>query len=295
MKYPEMIDLHLHTTASDGTDSPEELIRNVRKAGVGLFAVTDHDGIRGALEVEQLLAQDPENDLLFIKGIEFSCRDEEGKYHILGYGYDSNYQPFLDVLRAAHENRLMKLDGRVAFLKEEFGFQFPDEEIEELKQLENPGKPHLANLMIRHGYASSIQEAMKDYLNKKKFPNVYIRPETAIQIIRDCGGVPVLAHPFYGDGSQLILGEEMEERLKRLIGYGLQGVENFYSGFTVKLTLQMLALAERYDLYVTAGSDYHGTNKLVPLGDTNLPSVTGAPVQLKRFLMHMFPDLSIPL
>ena len=295
MQYPEKIDLHMHTTASDGTDSPEEIIQNVRKAGIGLFAVTDHDGVKGALEVERRLSEDPENDLLFLKGIEFSCRDEDGKYHILGYQYDSSNQNFLEAIHAAHTNRLKKLEGRIAFLKEEFGFTFTEEEISGLKELENPGKPHLANLMIKHGYADSIPDAMKEFLNKKKFPNVYIRPETAIQIILESGGVPVLAHPFYGDGSQLILGEEMKARLEKLIGFGLQGVESFYSGFTVKLTKQMLEMAERYDLYVTAGSDYHGTNKMVPLGDTNLPSVTGAPVQLKRFLMKMFPDLTIPV
>ena len=292
MQCPEMMDLHMHTTASDGTDSPEEIIRNVRRAGIGLFAVTDHDGVKGALEVERRLSEDPENDLLFLKGIEFSCRDEEGKYHILGYQYDSKNAAFQDAIHAAHANRLKKLDGRLSFLKEEFGFSFSDEEIQKLKELENPGKPHLANLMIQHGYATSIPEAMKEFLNKKKFPNVYIRPETAIQIIKESGGTPVLAHPFYGDGSQLILGEEMEERLKRLIGYGLQGVEAFYSGFTGKLINQMLEMAARHDLFVTAGSDYHGTNKMVLLGDTNLPSVSEGPAQLKRFLQQMFPELS---
>ena len=108
MKFPENIDLHMHSTASDGTDSPEELIENVRNAGIGLFAVTDHDGIAGAVEVEKKLSEQPDNELMFVKGIEFSCRDEGGKYHILGYGYDAGNEALKNVVQEAHENRLSK-------------------------------------------------------------------------------------------------------------------------------------------------------------------------------------------
>ena len=295
MNYPEVIDLHIHTTASDGTDTPAELIQNIKKAGIGLFAVTDHDGIKGALEVKRLLSEDADNELRFIRGIEFSCRDEEGKYHILGYEYDSKNLDFLEAINVAHANRLRKLEGRLDFLKDEFGIVFPPEDISHLTDLENPGKPHVAKLLIKHGHASSMNEAMQEFLNKKKFKNVYIRPEKAIEIIKLSGGIPVLAHPFYGDGSQLIIGEEMEARLKKLIGFGLEGVEGFDSGFTNKLIGQMLEMAKKNDLFVTAGSDYHGTNKMIPLGDTNLPSVSEAPEGLKRFLMRVFPDLEIPL
>ena len=272
MKFPENIDLHMHSTASDGTDSPEELIENVRKAGIGLFAVTDHDGIAGAVEVEKKLSEQPDNELMFVKGIEFSCRDEGGKYHILGYGYDAGNEALKNVVQEAHENRLSKVKLRLDFLEQEYGFSFKQEDIDKLMKNHNPGKPHIANLMIRYGYASSIPEAMKEYLNKKKFPNAYIRPQTAIETILNSGGVPVLAHPSYGDGAQLIVGAEMRARIKRLLGYGLQGLEGYYSGFSPKLIREILGFAEEFDLYVTAGSDYHGKNKLVVLGDTNLPA-----------------------
>ena len=98
------------------------------------------------------------------------------------------------------------------------------------------------------------------------------------------GGIPVLAHPSYGSGEQLIIGEEMDRRLRRLMDFGLQGVEAFYSGFTPSLQAEMLAFAEKYDLFVTAGSDYHGTNKPVILGETNLSSDTPIPDGLLRFL-----------
>ena len=96
----------------------------------------------------------------------------------------------------------------------------------------------------------------------------YVRPEEAIKAILDSGGIPVLAHPFFGSGDQLIVGEEMEERLKHLLKYNLKGIECFYSGFTPKLIKQALDFASKYNLYVTAGSDYHGKNKLVELADT---------------------------
>lgn len=285
MNYPDKIDLHMHSTASDGTDSPEEIIANVKKAGIDLFAVTDHDGIAGALEVERLLKADPENlSLGFIRGIEFSCKDEFGKYHVLGYDYDPSSEELNRVVSLAHKNRLEKVNLRLEFLKEEFGFTFRQEDIEALLKNANPGKPHIANMMIRYGYASSIPQAMHDFLNKKKFPNSYISPEMAIQTILESGGVPILAHPVYGDGSQMILGDELKERIRRLMDFGLQGVEAYYSGFTPKLIRQMIFLSQIYRLYVTAGSDYHGSNKLVQLLDTNLETVKDGCPGLFRFL-----------
>lgn len=289
MSFPEIIDLHMHSTASDGTDTPAEIVGKVREAGIGLFSVTDHDGIAGAVEVERILENEKEEPLLFVKGIEFSCKDDGGKYHILGYNYDKDNETLNRVVQLAHENRLNKVMLRLDFLKTEFGFDFRQEDIDALLKNNNPGKPHIANMMIQYGYADSIQGAMKDYLNKKKFPNAYISPETAIQTILESGGVPVLAHPSYGDGSQLIVGEEMKERLNRLLDYGLQGLEGYYSGFSPKLIHEILLLAEKNDLYVTAGSDYHGKNKLVTLGDTNLDALSEGCTGLKRFLERVFP------
>ena len=140
--------------------------------------------------------------------------------------------------------------------------------------------------MVKYGFAATKEEAINEYINKVHFKNEYVRPEEAISGILASGGIPVLAHPFYGSGGELILGEEMDERLRRLIGFGLQGIEAFYSGFTAKLRESALKLAEKYDLYVTAGSDYHGTNKLVELGDTGLDEYGDYPDRLLRFLEH---------
>ena len=275
------IDLHMHSTVSDGTDTPQELLSRVRQAGIGLFSLTDHDAVKGCGQLRSVLRPD---DPRLISGVEFSCRDEEGKYHILGYGYDPASPAVLGVVALGHGYRVSKLRARLDFLASSFGFTFPEAEIDRLFALDNPGKPHLANLMVRHGYAQTKEQAISEYLNRLRLHSQYVRPEEAIRGILDSGGIPVLAHPAFGSGDELIVGPEMEARLRRLMAFGLQGLEGFYSGFTPKLRAEMLALAEKYGLYVTAGSDYHGTNKLVLLGDTKLTPADPVPEGLTRFL-----------
>ena len=284
----------MHTIMSDGTNSPEEIITNVAEAGIDLFSVTDHDSIRGGTVIPQLLADRGDVDdadckgLLqrprFIRGVEFSCKDSEGKYHILGYGYDPDVPGIAEVVSKGHELRMKKTRARLDFLKSRFGFEFPEGDIQELLEQDNPGKPHIAKLMIKYGYAETIGEAITDYINKKEFENVHVSPQDAIEGVLRSGGIPILAHPNYGDGDDLILGEEMEARLKRLMEFGLEGLEAFYSGFTPKLQDGNLLLAEKYGLYVTAGSDYHGKNKMVELGDTGISDLSEAPKGLLDFI-----------
>lgn len=277
------IDLHIHTTISDGTDRPEDLIQKVRDTGLDLFSVSDHDAIRGGSLMPDLLAG-AEHAPAFIRGVEFSCKDEKGKYHILGYGYDPEAPAINGAVQHGHALRMEKTQARLEFLTEEFGFVFPEEEIQELLARDNPGKPHIADLMIKHGYAENMTQAIREFIDKKRFRSMHIRAEEAIRSILESGGIPVLAHPSYGDGDDLILGQEMEDRLRYLMEFGLAGVEAYYSGFTARMQEEILGLADKYSLYITAGSDYHGTNKLVELGDTNLDNIADAPSGLHRFL-----------
>ena len=275
----------MHTLISDGTDSLDDIIRIVRETGLDLFSVTDHDSIKAGILVPSMLAAVPlEKRTPFLRGVEFSCKDELGKYHVLGYGYDPTVPGIAEVVFKGHELRMKKTRARITFLQERFGFSFSDEEIQELLTKDNPGKPHIAKLMVQHGYAETIKQAISEYINKKEFENVHVHPEEAIEGILKSGGIPILAHPSYGDGDELILGEEMEQRLQRLMDFGLKGVEAYYSGFTPKIQEEVLSFADKYDLYVTAGSDYHGGNKMVELGWTNLDYVSDAPAGLKRFL-----------
>ena len=284
MSAPLKIDLHMHTNISDGTDSPEEILARVREAGFTLFSVTDHDAVKAGRIIPPLLGA---GDPAFVTGAEFSCRDEDGKYHILGYGFDPESEAMKELVETGHRHRMNKVLGRLECLKQEFGFEFPEKDIRELLSLDNPGKPHIGNMMVRLGYAESKDRAIREFINRVHFRGEYVKPEEAIRHILSGGGVPVLAHPSYGDGDQLILGEEMEERLKKLLGFGLEGLEGFYSGFTPRIRREVLGFAEKYGLYVTAGSDYHGRNKMVQLGDTGLESADSYPDGMLRFLSRI--------
>ena len=278
---PQKIDMHMHSTVSDGSDTPLEILNHVRELGLELFSLTDHDAIKGSILMKSYLKED---DPKFLRGIEFSCKDEGGQYHILGYGYDPQCSAMTEVVELGHNYRMRKVHDRLDFLREEFGFTFSKEDLDQLLSLDNPGKPHIGLLMTKYGYSSSKEDAINNYINKIHFQSEYVRPEQAIEGILKSGGIPVLAHPSYGSGSQLIVGEDMRKRLEHLIPYGLQGVEAFYSGFTKKLETEMLNFAEEYHLYVSAGSDYHGKNKLVVLGDTNIKKEGEYPEGLCRFL-----------
>ncbi len=284
MKLLKQLDLHMHSTVSDGTDAPEELLARVREAGLGLFSLTDHDAIQGCLRI---LAVRKPADPVFLQGVEFSCKDEEGKYHILGYGYDPGAAPIQNVVALGHKLRMKKVLMRLDFLKERFGFDFSTEDIQTLLSLDNPGKPHIGNLMVQYSYAPTKETAIKEYIDRLRIRSDYVRPEQAIEGILASGGIPVLAHPCYGSGDELILGEALEQRLRKLMDFGLQGVEGFYSGFSEKLRQQVLSLAEKYTLYVTAGSDYHGKNKLVTLGSTGMTASDVLPEGLVRFLSRV--------
>ena len=194
------IDLHIHTTVSDGTDRPEELLPKIREKGIELFSVTDHDDIKACRVIRSLLG---ENDPRFLTGVEFSCRDEQGRrYHILGYGYNENADSIRRIVEKGHALRMIKVRARLDYVQKEFGFAFPEEEIRGLLAMDNPGKPHIAAMMVRHGYAESISQAIHKYINGLRIRDYFLRPDEAIQSILGAGGIPVLAHPLiykFGD------------------------------------------------------------------------------------------------
>ncbi len=275
-----MIDLHIHSTVSDGTDTPEEVLEKVKASGIRLFALTDHDAVKGSFLLGRRLGNLPPSMPILLSGVEFSCKDEKGKYHILGYGFDPEAASVSELVETGHRFRMNKTQRRLEELKSQFGIDFSEEDKKRLLALDNPGKPHLGNLMARYGFARTKDEAIRAYINRVHVASEYLRPEAAIEGILQGGGVPVLAHPLFGSGSELIRGAEMEQRLLRLMDYGLQGMEAFYSGFSPEERQEVLDLADQYDLYVTAGSDYHGTNKKVRLGDTGLGDIGFADTRL---------------
>ena len=185
MRCFDKIDLHMHTAVSDGTDEPKSIIDRVKSAGVDLFALTDHDAINGCTVVKDNLKK---GDPAFIFGVEFSCKDEEGKYHILGYGYDENAPSINEVVDKGHNFRMEKLAKRLDFLKREYSFSFSEEDKESLFALNNPGKPHIGNLMVKYGYAKTKEEAIENFINNCTAKDEYVRPEEAISAVKRAGG-----------------------------------------------------------------------------------------------------------
>lgn len=242
------VDLHVHTTASDGELSPQEVMRKAFKDGVEILSITDHDTLEG------LEGFTPES-VIFIPGVEISARFER-TLHILGYGFD----PQNDALRKTLSDLQRKRSVRNEMMLDRarsIGFELSMEELQEIARNDVIGRPHFARLMMRKGYVSSYEEAFEKYLGKGKILYVEkekLEPERAIELILKAGGIPVLAHP-YQTGLE---GEEFEGFIKRLKGYGLKGIEVFYPEHTGRMMEEYLELSRKYDLLVTGGSDFHG-------------------------------------
>lgn len=260
-------DLHMHSVYSDGTDTPESLLQNVRAAGLDLFALTDHDTAEGCAAVRALLRP---GDPAFIGGVEFSCRDGRGKYHVLGYGFDADRPAIRETVAYAHRSRILKMQNRFGYLRQQCGFTFTPEEQAELMGLKNPGKPHFAAMMLKKGYVKTKNEGFEVFANYRDTEPA-LPPEDAISAILRSGGIPVLAHGILADGSGALTEEEITARVERFRAAGLLGLECYYSAFTPRQREIMLNLAEKFSLLVTAGSDYHGANKAVHLGQTGGP------------------------
>ncbi len=270
-----IIDLHTHSTASDGTDDPIQLARAARDAGIQVFALTDHDTVAGTKK----LLKNPVEGIKFLSGIEFSCRMVTGKCHILGYNCDTDHPAFQTALEEGIALRKGKLNLRLNFLRDR-GITFPKEELDELQQIDGVGKPHLANLMIRHGYAANIQEAIQNTLNLCRTRSSRISAETAINAILASGGIPVWAHPLGGEGENRISQEQFHLMLDELLGYGLKGMECWYSRYPLDCCESLSEIAQESGLLISGGSDYHGMNKAIALGTLNSDEKSVSPAQI---------------
>ncbi|MBO6134026.1 MAG: PHP domain-containing protein [Lachnospiraceae bacterium] len=271
-----MIDLHMHSRASDGTDSIAELLENIRRAGINIFSVTDHDTIDGTLEMESIV---PKN-MRFIRGIEFSCKTAAGKCHILGYGFDSENEDFKQMLEEGRMRRRNKLERRLEFLKSEFGIEFTDNEVSKLRSMNSVGKPHLGNFLVEHGFSADKNSAIEKYINPCKTESDRLDGEKVVRAILSAGGIPVLAHPFGGTNEKEVPLEKFERQVEILRGSGLMGLECYYSKYDESQIGLLLKAAEKNGLCVSAGSDYHGKNKKVSLGEVSKSGVEVSPEML---------------
>ena len=257
------VDLHIHTTASDGSDSPALLLWHLKEAGITTFSITDHDTITGALEMETLVTP----EFRFIRGIEFSCESPAGKCHILGYNFDPNDPVFSAALEEGAALRREKLLSRLRYLEDTLSITFTEAEKAWLHSLKSPGKPHFGQLLVDRGIAGTITEAIQKYINPHKPRRDRIEACTAISAILHAGGIPVWAHPLGGEGEKRLSAEEFKIQLAILKDQGIRGLECFYSRYSRADVEFLTAQAERHGLLISGGSDYHGTNKQdLPLG-----------------------------
>lgn len=246
-------DLHIHTTASDGQYTPAELVRLAKNRGLSVLAVTDHDTIAGVGEAQQagrLLG------LWVICGVELSAQDHPN-CHILGYGFrdgDTALARLCEKLRAGRDERKYRI---VDFLREK-GVDISLTEVEELAGGAVIARPHFAQVLVRRGYASTNREAFDRYLDTAEFRQRVKRfkadARTCVEAIKAAGGKASLAHPY-----QMGLPDDgLETLVKQLKGWGLDAIECWYPKYTVEQQEFYLHLAEKYQLYRTGGSDFHG-------------------------------------
>jgi len=256
-----LVDMHLHTTASDGSFSPSEVVQRVKSSGIKVFSLTDHDTTAGVHEVEDDIPEGME----FFKGIEFSCKAGDIKCHILGYSYDDNHPDFMKALVAAEAKREDKLAIRIKHLREVDGIELTGEEIAELEAIPSAGKPHIANILMRRGIPGTRTEVINRYLEfgvDNRIP-----AELAIRAIKSSGGVAIWAHPLGGENEIHMNRDELEEKLDVLQGIGIEGLECFYSRYDDREIAMLLEIAESRGLLVSGGSDFHGKNKNVEIGE----------------------------
>ena len=257
------VDLHIHTTASDGSDSPALLLQKLKQAGITTFSVTDHDTVDGALEMETLVT----SEFRFVRGIEFSCETPVGKCHILGYGFNPENPAFAAALAEGAQLRQEKLFSRLRYLEDTMGISFTAEELAWIKGLKSPGKPHFAKLLMDRGIAPTVEEAIQQYINPHKPRRDRIAGSMAISAILQAGGIPVWAHPIGGEGEKRLSAETFRQQLDCLLSLGIQGMECCYSRYTRADSEFLMAQAQKNGLLISGGSDYHGTGKKdLPLG-----------------------------
>ena len=250
------IDLHLHTTHSDGSLPPAEVLALAQKAGVTALAITDHDivdGLPDAIDAGTRLG------IEVLPGVEISSFDGKGELHILGYCLNWRDETLLGRLASLRTSRHRRNPLIIERLRA-LGLELTYDEVRALAGTESVGRPHIARLLMEKGYVTSAKEAFDRYLAEGQ-PGYVARelptPAEAISWIKEAQGVAVLAHPTWVKESD----DALPAFMRALKDNGLGGIEVHYSTHTQQQTARFLDLAKKFDLLVTGGSDFHGLTK----------------------------------
>lgn len=268
-----LMDMHTHTCYSDGEYQPKELIELAKDKGISTMAITDHDTIKGVKRARELSRL----GLELFEGIELSAHREHGRMHILGYQIDLDNKELNEMMDVLHNRSLQSVLSVMEQIKRDYGIVFDYRDIQELVCADrNIGRPDLAKLCVKYGYAKTIEEAFKKYLiaakEKVKGTNKELSYEECLDLIKNSGGVAVLAHPKTLDLSE----KDFLVLLKELIQLGLQGMEVYHSSHSQEEMDFYHRVALEYDLLESGGSDYHG-----PFVKPNIELGTGKNNNLK--------------
>jgi len=259
----EMIDLHIHTIYSDGTYTPEEVVRKASKLGLVAISITDHDSVDG---LEEAISAAEGSGVEVVPGVEMSTDVGEDEMHILGYYFDWKDADFLSQLKefqAARARRNQKLVKKL----EALGMKINYDELEGLAPQGVISRLHIARLMVRKGYVPSIGAAFEEWLNSGRpayVEKMKVSPFQIVQLILKVGGIPVLAHPYLSKRDDLI---------PALVKVGLKGIEVYHSAHSARVSEHYLKIAQKYHLLITGGSDCHGEAKdEVLMGKVKVPA-----------------------
>lgn len=255
----KIIDLHTHTNYSDGDLSPYELIKLAIEKRVGILGITDHDTLDGIKQIDKTDSLIVDSGIQIIDGVELSAKVSKGRMHILGYDIDINNVNINKEMEKIKDNSINSVLSIMEQIKRDYGIVFGYSDIKELvNSNHNLGRPDLAKLCVKYGYASSIQDAFNKYLieacNKTRSTSKGLSYQECIELILQSKGIPILAHP-----KSLELPEkEFLILLKEMINSGLKGIEVYHSSHTEEEIKYYLEIANKYDLLISGGSDYHG-------------------------------------
>lgn len=258
-----MIDLHTHTTCSDGTDAPFALVKKALAAGITTLAITDHDTTAGWAEA--VTAIQPQIELVL--GAEVSCLTTDGiSVHMLGLLFDGENQEMQQMLADSRDTRLPRMRKMVELLSADGINISLDDVYRATPEGATVGRPHLADALVANRVVASRDEAFLDLLNndsKYYVTHAAPTPEDAIRGIRKAGGVAVIAHPFASRRGQIITSETFKE----LVAAGLNGIEVHHRDQNAQEQETLTSIAKELNLVVTGSSDYHGTGKLNGLAE----------------------------
>lgn len=250
------IDLHTHTTYSDGELTPDELIKKAITKNIKTLAITDHDTVDGLNNITY-----KSDKINVIKGIELTAKVDIGTMHILGLDIDKDNKELNEKLIEIKDNSINSVLSVIEQLKKDYNIYFTYEELKELVNYNhNLGRPDIARLLIRKGYVNTVKEAFDKYLidayNKSRTTKKGINYQECIELILKSNGIPVLAHPI----TLKLTDKELLYLLKDMINCGLMGIEVYHSSHTKTEIEKYLKLANELNLLISGGSDYHGIN-----------------------------------